>query len=127
METDEKEMNMKNETIPCLHYSMLQFVLLKVKEILAYSVCLIVEMTVSIVAPLHEYGIHTVSVPCFQPFGDKMLNKIATIPWCGVSSRVMLVFRFFCRRTAPCGRRNMIRAGCQFPVGFLRKDVCPWE
>ena len=104
---------MKNETIPCLHYSMLQFVLLKVKEILAYSVCLIVEMTVSIVAPLHEYGIHTVSVPCFQPFGDKMLNKIATIPLCGVSSRVMLVCFGSSVGALRCvGGGNMIRAGC---------------
>ena len=112
IETDEKEMNMKNETIPCLHYPMLKSVLLKVKDLLVCNVCLIVEMVVAIVIRLHEYGIHTVPKPYFLPFGDRMRNQNATIPLCGVSSRVMLVFRFFCRCAAPRGRGNTIRAGC---------------
>ena len=121
-------MNMKNKTIPCLHYTMLVSVFRKVIVLLACCVCLIVEMAIVIVSRQRECGIQTVSEPCFLPFGDRVLNKIATIPLCGVSSRVMLVCFGSSVGALRCvGGGNMIRAGCQFPVGFLRKDVCPWE
>ena len=106
-------MNMKNGNTLCLHCQMLKSALLKVKEVLAYCVCLIVEMAIVIVSRQRECGIQTVSEPCFLPFGDRVLNKIATIPLCGVSSRVMLVCFGSSVGALRCvGGGNMIRAGC---------------
>ena len=57
MGTDEKEMNMKNEPFLRLHCPLLESLLLKVKEMLACRVCLVVEMVMAVVGMLPECGI----------------------------------------------------------------------
>ena len=65
MGTDEKEMNMKNEILPCLHYSVLESVFLKVTGMLACCACLMAEMLMSLVGRLSACGI-VLAMPCIH-------------------------------------------------------------
>ena len=57
MGTDEKEMNMKNKTLPRLHCPMLESAIQKVEEMLACCVCLMVEMVMAVAILLPESSI----------------------------------------------------------------------
>ena len=88
MGTDEKEMNMKNEILLCLHYSVLESVLLKVKGMLACCACLMAEMLMALVGRLSACGI-VLAMPSISLVNARPMYASPFLP-----SRMPLFFLF---------------------------------
>ena len=99
MGTDEKEMNMKNEPLPHLHFPKLKSVLQKAKEMLAYCTCIITGMLIAIVSHQSERSIWPSATPCSPPIcsSNEPKNGAAT----NRVSNPAMSSHFCCRMSIP--------------------------